>query len=130
NHSLARPLLRRQRQEVLPLVRDRAVRDLVLRPSRQHVRQRRLPGAVRPHDGVHFPFADLERKAFENFFAVDSGVQITNFEHQPTLPSKETPSNFCASTANSIGSSRNTSRQKPFTIIDAASWAEIPSRWQ
>ena len=31
------------------------------------------------------------------------------------------PSNFCASTANSIGSSRNTSLQKPCTIIETAS---------
>ena len=30
------------------------------------------------------------------------------------------PSSFCASTANSIGSSLNTSLQKPFTIIEIA----------
>ena len=32
----------------------------------------------------------------------------------PTLPSRLTPSSFCASTANSMGSSRKTSLQKPF----------------
>jgi hypothetical protein len=46
----------------------------------------------------------------------------------PTLPSKLTPNSFCASTANSIGNSRNTSLQNPFTIILTASCVEIP-RW-
>ena len=36
-------------------------------------------------------------------------------------PFQADPSSFCASTANSIGSSRKTSLQKPFTIIDTAS---------
>src|SRR5690606_17695227 len=39
----------------------------------------------------------------------------------PTEPSSETSSSFLASTANSIGSSRNTCLQKPSTIIDTAS---------
>jgi len=44
----------------------------------------------------------------------------------PTLPSRLTLSNFCASTANSIGSSRKTRLQKPFTIIETASSAFSP----
>src|SRR5690606_166122 len=36
--------------------------------------------------------------------------------HHPTLPSRLMPINFCASTANSIGSSWITSRTNPFTI--------------
>jgi hypothetical protein len=32
-------------------------------------------------------------------------MQIFDFKHQPTEPSKETAKSFCASTANSIGSS-------------------------
>src|SRR6266496_3850346 len=44
----------------------------------------------------------------------------------PTLPSKLTPSNFCASTANSIGSSLNTSLQNPLTIMLIASSNAIP----
>ena len=35
-------------------------------------------------------------------------------------------SSFCASTANSIGSSRNTSLQKPLTIMFTASSVEMP----
>ena len=44
----------------------------------------------------------------------------------PTEPSKLMPNRACASTANSIGNSLNTSLQKPLTIIDTASSAERP----
>ena len=44
----------------------------------------------------------------------------------PTLPSRVMPSSFCASSANSIGSSLNTSLQNPFTIIDMACSALRP----
>ena len=49
---------------------------------------------------------------------------------QPTLPSRLTPKSFCASTANSIGSSRNTSLQNPFTIMFTASCVEMPRALQ
>ena len=42
----------------------------------------------------------------------------------PTLPSRLTPRSFCASTANSMGSSLKTSLQKPLTIMLTASSAE------
>ena len=46
----------------------------------------------------------------------------TNANH-PTLPSRLIPNNFCASTANSIGSCCSTSRAKPLTIsATASSW--------
>lgn len=44
----------------------------------------------------------------------------------PTAPSRLTSSSFLASTANSIGNSRNTCRQKPSTIIETASSSPIP----
>ncbi len=44
----------------------------------------------------------------------------------PTLPSSFSPNNFVASTANSIGNSRNTSLQKPLIIIDTASSVDTP----
>src|SRR6202011_2985792 len=46
--------------------------------------------------------------------------------NQPTLPSSVMPSSCCASTANSMGSSLNTSRQNPLTIIDTACSALTP----
>lgn len=44
----------------------------------------------------------------------------------PTAPSRLTSSSFLASTANSIGNSRKTCRQKPSTIIDTASSSPMP----
>jgi hypothetical protein len=44
----------------------------------------------------------------------------------PTLPSRLTPSSFCASTANSIGRFKNTCLQKPFTIMLTASSVDRP----
>src|SRR5262245_31466734 len=44
----------------------------------------------------------------------------------PTEPSNEIPNSFCASTANSIGSSRKTSLQKPLTIMLMASSLAMP----
>ena len=46
--------------------------------------------------------------------------------HHPTEPSRLTSSSVLASTANSIGSSRNTDLQKPSTIIDTASSSPMP----
>jgi hypothetical protein len=34
---------------------------------------------IRPHNGVNFAFVDAQIQAFQNFLAVDSGVQIFNF---------------------------------------------------
>ena len=47
----------------------------------------------------------------------------------PTEPSSDTDSSFCASTANSIGSSRKTSLQKPLTIMLIAS-SSVSPRWR
>ena len=41
--------------------------------------------------------------------------------YYPTLPSREIDTSFCASTANSIGSSCKTCLQKPLTINETAS---------
>ncbi len=47
----------------------------------------------------------------------------------PTLPSRLTPSSFCASTANSMGSSLKTVLQNPFTIIETA-FSAVSPRWR
>src|SRR5205814_10063281 len=84
-----------------------------------------------------FPYTTLFRSgvdgevdAREDLPSLDRGVEVLDLQQrmlaQPTLPSRLIPSNRCASTANSIGSSLKTSLQKPFTIIDTASSAESP----
>jgi FeS assembly ATPase SufC len=104
--------------------------------------------------GVH-----REVDAFENLFAFRRNFQVFDFKHAhcsqadlkvcatkadavrhsavaqafrpayTTEPSSATDSSFCASTANSIGSSRKTSLQKPLTIMFTASSVGIP-RWR
>src|SRR5690606_10479881 len=54
------------------------------------------------------------------------GGALVWLEPHPTEPSSDTSSRRLASTANSIGSSLNTSRQKPSTIIDTASSSPMP----
>src|SRR5262249_30733831 len=102
---------------------DAAVGHLVAIASGQHRGEGRFAGAVRPHDRVHFAVANQQIDAFQDFTAVVAKprVQVFDFKHQPTLPSRLTANNFCASTANSIGSSFNTSLQNPLTISDRAS---------
>src|SRR6185436_4707667 len=105
-----------------------------------------------PHDRVHFAGADLEVDALQDFVVADSGLQALDLEHwylqtivnsrqstvtetadprvYPTLPSRPTFRSFCASTANSIGSSLKTALQKPFAIMETASSAEMPRCWK
>jgi hypothetical protein len=46
---------------------------------RQHLRERALPGPVRPHDGVHLTRLDLEIDAAEDRGAVDRGMEILDY---------------------------------------------------
>src|SRR5690606_36550890 len=58
-----------------------------------------------------------------------SGRQGEGLLRHPTLPSSETATNFCASTANSMGRCCKTSRQNPLTISVSASSSGMP-RWR
>src|SRR5690606_8751339 len=97
--------------------------------------KRALARAVGAHDRVHLAGLHLEVQALEDLPAFHGSVEISDGQHgflsvsHPTAPSSVTPSSFCASTANSIGSSRNTSLQKPFTIMFTASSSGMP-RWR
>src|SRR6267378_393782 len=97
--------------------------------ARQHLGERALPGAVRPHDGVHLAGADRQIDPTQDLGPRDRDVEALDLQHHPTLPSRLMPSSRVASTANSIGSSLKTSLQNPLTIIDTASSAESP-RWR
>src|SRR5262249_58867335 len=97
--------------------------------TRENMGQRALARSVRTHDGVYFAGTDIEIHTAENLFASDRGVKVPDVQHHPILPSRLTLRSFCASTANSIASSLNTSRQNPLTIIDTASSSRMP-RWR
>src|SRR5262245_27020693 len=94
--------------------------------SREHAGECAFAGAVRPHDGVHLAGVDRQIDAAENLASADAGMEIPDLQQQPTLPSVLTLSSFCASTANSIGSWRKTSLQKPLTIMLTASSVDSP----
>src|SRR5438034_5104604 len=77
--------------------------------------ERALARAIRAHDRVHLAGVDGEVDAREDLPSLDRGVEVLDLQQrmlaQPTLPSRLMPSNRCASTANSIGSSLKTSLQ-------------------
>jgi hypothetical protein len=45
---------------------------------REDLRERALPGAVRPHDGVHFARLDGQVDSTKDFVSIDRGVKIPN----------------------------------------------------
>src|SRR5436190_2116869 len=115
-----------------PSLTERPVKLWSIAPG-EDLRQRALARAVGAHYGVHLARPDLEVDAAQDLLACVAylGVQVLDAEHgfhpaHPMLPSRLTLRSFCASTANSIGSSLKTSRQKPLTIIDTASSCEMP----
>src|SRR5690606_17757206 len=105
-------------------------RDLVAGMSGQRARERALARPVRAHDGVHLARIDRQVDAFQYFLALNADSKALYLKQHmfpsalgsrlsaayPTDPSRLIESSFCASTANSIGSSRKTSLQKPLTI--------------
>ena len=144
--ALAGTLFRLVVEEVLSLKQDLAAGDLVAVASREDVGERALAGAVAAHDGVHFAGLHVEVQALQNGLAAHRCLKFLDLEHdllplsvfvdwlmredakgrQPTLPSRLTSRSFLASTANSIGSSRKTSLQKPLTIMLTASSSAMP----
>src|SRR5690606_11277942 len=117
--------------EEIPAVIGDAARHLVPVAPGENAGEGGLAGTVRAHDRVHLARPDLEIDSLEDFAPAvgDLRVQILYRQHQPTLPSMLTASSFCASTANSIGSSFSTSLQNPLTMRLSASSCESP-RWR
>ena len=130
-HAFARALVRIHVEQILAVVGHLAAGDLVLGMPGRRPRQRALAGPVRAHDGVDFAGVDVQVDPLEDLLAFGANLQILDIKHAyPTDdPSSETLSSFCASTANSIGSSRKTSLQKPLTIMLTASSVVSP-RWR
>ena len=68
-------------KQVLTLPGDRARGDLVVVLAGQHISERRLAGAVRPHDGVHLAGRQREVEAFEDLAAIDIDVKVLDLKH-------------------------------------------------
>src|SRR5690606_1164213 len=133
-------------KQILALELHAAGSRLVARTTGEHVAEGTLAGAVAPHDGTPFARLALEIQTLEDVLLFHFRLQPFARQHllrpiicmnrfdsvgnQPTEPSRLTSSSLPASTANSIGSSLNTSRQKPLTIMDTAFSASSPRCWQ
>src|SRR5664280_1578884 len=126
-------VLGRQGEQVLVLEADRAG-DAVGLVAGKHVGEGALARAVRAHDGVYFARRNFEVDSPEDLVVTDLGVEVLDLQHHPTLPSRLTLRSLWASTANSMGNSLKTSRQKLFTIMDATYYSLYPrglqyTRW-
>jgi hypothetical protein len=74
-------LVRPQLGEVLAVEEDLALGHLVRWMAHEGVRERRLPGAVGPHDRVLLPEIDLEVDPLDDLGAVlERDVQIPDLE--------------------------------------------------
>ncbi len=76
-----RSLPRFERQDVDAVEGHRPGEHLVARPSHQHVRERRLARAVRPHDRVHLAARDREVDAAEDLASPGCGAEALDLEH-------------------------------------------------
>jgi hypothetical protein len=76
------PLVRGEREKIGALELHFAGRYLVARLSGQYMGERRLAGAIRPHDGMHLAAFDDEIDTFEYFAVVDLDGEIFDFEQR------------------------------------------------
>src|SRR5690606_38355964 len=68
-------------------------RDVITVAAGQHIGQRRLAGAVRPHDRMDLAGRDDQVDAAQDLLAVDGGVEVLDLEHSVV------PFNSCFRTA-------------------------------
>ena len=68
-------------QHVLAVEQHLALGHLIIRATRDDVRERRLAGPVRPHDGGDLTGVDLEVEPAEDLLTVHFDVEIPDFEH-------------------------------------------------
>ena len=85
-----------------PVQRRRALGHLVAVAARQHVAERRLARAVRPHDRMHLAGPNLEVDALEDrlVLLLELHVQVLDLQHVRSLP-------------NSSGAASATRRPRP-----------------
>ena len=76
-----RPLVRGEPEELFAVDGDAAAGDLVVVAAHQHVRQRGLARAVRPHQRVHLARRDLEIDPRRDLLPGHGGVEIGDPQH-------------------------------------------------
>jgi len=80
-HAGGGALFRFQVEQRLAFEFHRACGDLVALAAGQDVAQRGLAGAVGSHDGVHLAWLHVQREAFQDVLAGDTGVEVVDLEH-------------------------------------------------
>ena len=68
-------------KQILAEQRGAARGHLITRPAAERVGERRLAGAVRPHDRVDLARVDLERKALEDGLVGDGRLKVVDLKH-------------------------------------------------
>ena len=76
----ARALLGIRFGDLLAVEVDLALGDLERGVAHDRVRERRLAGAVRPHQRAHLALRDLEVEALEDLLVLGADVQVANLE--------------------------------------------------
>src|SRR6516225_8338674 len=83
--ALGGALLGRKGENVRAVEQHLPLRHHVVVLAGEHVRERRLARAVRPHQRVHAAAADRKLEPVENFLAVDLDVQILHFQQMHSI---------------------------------------------
>ncbi len=93
-------LVRGQVEQLVAVDGDRAAGDGVVAPTHQHVRERRLARAVRPHERVHLARPDLEVDPPQDLLPRHRGVQVRDLQHThrraPEHREVASPEQLCA----------------------------------
>ncbi len=79
-NAFPRAILGRHFEQVFSVVQHLPARDRVQLAPGEHLRQGALPGAVRPHDGVHLARVHREIDPLQDFTIANRGVQIFDFK--------------------------------------------------
>src|SRR5699024_2259808 len=79
--------LRLDLQQILAVQRRGPVRHLIAVAARQHIAERALARAVRPHDGMHLAGRDLQREPLEDALVLflQLYLEIVDLQHSPLL---------------------------------------------
>ena len=78
--ALGGALVRRHAENALAVEQHVALGDFVVVLAGQHIGERRLARAVRPHDGRDLALLDGQRQAVEDFLVLDLDMQIFDFQ--------------------------------------------------
>ncbi len=99
--TLRGPLIRLELEKIDAIKKDLARIDGIVLAARDHVRQRRLAGPIRPHDRGDFAVLHGEVQIDEDFPSINRNIQILDFKHDG-IPRRTTARSPAAGSAQVI----------------------------